>query len=223
MDYLLVVILTLTAWGGLTRGLVRSVLGLVSLALGFVVALKYYTPVAQYIEGHLWLTSVLTTFYEQKFPVSEPVSGFPAVVGGEGEWPLPASFDALISSFDLFLAGEVSVFGQGFADTLATATVNTGAFMLVFLIAASVVGRVLSVVPRLPLLMPLDRAGGFCFGLAKGFVFGALAVGALKLASLSSVFMGPNMVSEGLAQSQVAPSYMSFLDYLWTFVMPVSK
>ncbi len=223
VDYLLIVILAVTAWGGLMRGLVRSVLGLASLALGVVLALKYYAPFGQYVDERLGLTSALATYYVHKFPMSKPVAGFPVVTGGEGEWPLPASFEELISSFDLFLAGEVSVFGQGFPDTLATATVNAAAFLLVFLITAHIAGRLLSVVPRLPLLMPLDRAGGFCLGLAKGFVLGALAVGALKLASLSSVFMGPNVVSEGLVQSQVAPSYMRFIDYLWAFVMPVAK
>lgn len=221
VDYLLIAILALGAWSGLSRGLVRSVLGLVSLGVGFLVALRYYVPAAQFLNERFGLVPVLSDFYADRFSASEPAALQAASGGGEG-WSVPGSIDDLVTGFDLFLAGQGPSLNLGLPDTLAAATVNTAAFLLILFVTALAAGSVLSIVPRLPLLMPLDRAGGFCFGLFKGFAFGALAVGALKLLSLSSLFMGPNAISGGLEQSQVVPAYLAFLDYVWKLVMPLS-
>lgn len=222
VDYLLLGLVALGAWKGLSRGLVRGVLGLVSLGAGLVAALKYHSPVGRFLDERCGLTPVLSDFYAGRAaaPVHGPTTP-PAAGGGEG-WTLPDGLDSLVSGVDLFLAGQGPAAVPGVPDALAATTLQAGSFLLVLLVAALAVGGLLSVVPRLPLLMPLDRAGGFCLGLGKGFVFGALAVGALKLLGLSGLFGGADAIAGGLEASRVAPAYLGFIDYVWKLVLPLN-
>lgn len=221
VDYLLIAVVGLAAWRGLAKGLVRSVVGLVSLGAGLVVAFRYYAPAARFLDERFGLVPVLADFYADRFsaPVHGPASP-PASGGGEG-LALPDGIAGLATGIDFLPVGRGAAPGAVFPDTLAAATVDAAALLLILLPAALAIGSVLSIIPRLPLLMPLDRAGGFCFGLCKGFVFGALAVGVLKLISLSGLLVGPNAVSGGLDASRVAPAYMGFLDYVWKLVIPL--
>lgn len=220
LDGGLVILLAFSAWRGFVRGFARSALGVVVFVLGLFVAFKYYRPVAEYLDRRFGLGAGL----------EETVAGLvagkevPAAAPAGQPVPVPQDLDGVTGLVDQFLAGQLEGMGREvIASTVAPSALDAVAFVGLFFAAAWLGGVILSRVPHLPLLGPIDRAGGFCFGLARGFVCGLVALVVLKIFSLPSAFLGPTFVSDGLDGSQLAAAYFAFLHYIWAFFIPMSR
>lgn len=218
VDYALLAILALSAWGGLVQGFFRSALGVVVVGLGMFAAFKYYRPVGDYLDRR----------YDLGAGLENLISGW---LGGAGPAVAPdvlpgtaaRDFEGFSGLLDQFLAGQLDGLGQAVTWALAPAALSVVSFLAVFILAAWLGGLVLSRIPRLPLLGPIDRAGGFVFGLARGFVYGLIALMAVKFLSFSGAVFGGNTLAAGLDGSQLAPAYFSFLHYLWALFTPFSR
>jgi uncharacterized membrane protein required for colicin V production len=218
VDYVLLAILALSAWGGLVQGFSRSALGVVVVGLGLFVAFKYYRLVGEYLDRRFDLGARLENFISARLGGGEPA----AVSGDESIPKISGDLDSFTGLLDQFLAGQLDGLGQAVTGALAPAALNAVSFLAVFILTAWLGNRLLSWVPHLPILGPIDRAGGFIFGLARGFVYGLLALMVIKFLDFSGDIFGSDLVSAGLDGSQLATAYFGFLHYVWALVTPFS-
>ncbi len=217
LDAVLLIILGLSAFSGFWRGLMRSMAGLAALVFSFAAAYYYYHPVGEYLERSFGLGSWLTRYFSERLggpPPHEPVTAVLMNVG-DGANPLD-----LLLQFMFFQGGQ-NFLNQAFASVLASAALNAIAFLLVFTAVNLVIGAVANTVPGVPLLAPLDRAGGFFFGLLRGFLVGMALVAVLQLLDAAGGAAAPTPFSAGLAGSLLAPSYLAAFNYLLALMLPV--
>ncbi|ACA60707.1 CvpA family protein [Candidatus Desulforudis audaxviator] len=221
LDGGLVILLAFSAWRGFVRGFARSALGVVVFVLGLFVAYKYYRPAGEYLERQYDLGARLQEF------VAGLVAGKEAPAAVPAEHPvaeLPQSLHGIAGLVDQFLAGQLEGMGREvIASTVAPSALDAVTFVGLFFVTVWLGGVILSRVPHLPLLGPIDRAGGFCFGLARGFMCGLVVLVALKILSFPSALLGPGFLSDGLDGSQLAAAYFAFLHYIWAFFTPVPR
>ncbi len=216
LDAALLVILGLSALSGFMRGLVRSVAGLAALVFSFAAAYCYYRPVAEYLDGSFGLGRWLTRYFSERLgcpQIHEPVTAV-LMTAGDGTNP----FDLLLQF--LFAPGGQNLLDQAFASVLASAVLNVLAFLLIFMTVNLIIGAVANIVPSVPVLAPLDRAGGFFFGLLRGFLVGMALVAVFRLLDAAGA-AAPTPFSAGLAGSLLAPSYLAAFDYLLALILPV--
>jgi uncharacterized membrane protein required for colicin V production len=227
VDYLLMGILALSAWGGLARGFTRSALGLVVVGLGMFVAFKYFRPVGDYLDREFGLGGRLEGLIAGRVgggesvvapdsggPVSETPGNLESLEGFSG---LPSDFSGLL---DQFLAGQLDGLGQAMTGALAPAALSAVSFLGLFILTVWLGGWLLSRVSHLPLLGPIDRAGGFVFGLARGFVYGLIILIVVRFLSFAGDIFGSEFLTAGLDGSQLAAVYFSFLHYIWALFVP---
>lgn len=221
LDIALLVFLAFSAWRGFVRGFARSALGVVVFVLGLFAAFKYYRPTGEYLDRQYGLGVRLEEIVAGLVAGKETPAAVPA------EHPvaeLPQDLDGVTGLVDQFLAGQLEGMGREvITSTVAPSALDAVAFVGLFLVTAWIGGFILSRVPHLPLLGPIDRAGGFCFGLARGFVCGLVALVALKILSFPNALLGPGFLSEGLDGSQLAGAYFAFLHYMWAFFIAVPR
>ncbi|MBE0466707.1 MAG: CvpA family protein [Candidatus Desulforudis sp.] len=218
VDYLLLVVLALSAWSGLAQGFFRSALGVVVVGLGMFAAFKYFRPVGEYLDRGFDLGTKLETLISGWLGHGEQVD---APVGD----PVPETaidLEGFSGLLDQFLAGQLDGLGQAVTGALAPAALSVLSFLIVFILTVRLGGCLLSRVPYLPFLGPVDRAGGFVFGLARGFVYGLIVLVAVKFMSFSGVVFGSDLFTTGLDGSQLASAYFAFLHYIWALIMPLS-
>ncbi|MDI6710835.1 MAG: CvpA family protein [Thermoanaerobacterales bacterium] len=206
LDWVLLTVLLLSALNGFTRGLLRSVAGLAAVAFGFWLALRYYRLLGDYLDSGLGLGPVLTRY-------------FTGCLGGAAGTPVaappsPGAFDALER---LFVGGAQGLF-QGVASSLAVSALDALAFLIVFIAGAGLLGAFAGAIPNLPLLGPLDRAGGFCFGLLRGFLLGALVYALVRFLAAPEVSYEGRALNDVLQRSFLGPSYEAALNYLWALI-----
>ncbi len=222
VDYVLLAILALSAWGGLVQGFSRSALGVVAVGVGLFVAFKYYRPVGTYLDEQFDLGARLESFILGRAADGEPVAA-PGVVPAKEPFPESAAgLDGFTGLLDQFLAGQVDGLGQAVTGVVAPAALSVVSFLIVFILTAWLGGRLLARIPHLPILGPVDRAGGFVFGLARGFFYGLIVLALVRVLSFSSALFGADTMATGLEGSQLAPAYFAFLRYIWALVLPFS-
>jgi len=208
LDWVLLIILLLSAFNGVTRGLLRSVAGLAAVFFGFWLALRYYRMLGDYLDAGLGLGPVLTRYF----------SGYLGEVteASAGGSPPPGVFTPL----ENLVAGTMQNLFQGVASSLAASVLDALAFLIIFIAGAGLLGALASAVPNLPLLGPLDRAGGFCFGLVRGFLLGVLLCAALQFLAIPGGSGEGGALNDALQQSLLGPSYDAAFRYLWALVFP---
>lgn len=207
LDWALLIILLLSALNGFTRGLLRSVAGLAAVVFGFWLALRYYRLLGDYLDVGLGLGPLLTRY-------------FAGYLGGVAEASLggPPSSGAF-TSLEHLLAGTVPHLFQGVAASLAASVLDALAFAVIFIAGTGLLGALAGAVPNLPLLGPLDRAGGFCFGLFRGFLLGVLFYAAVQFLASGAPYEG-GALNDALQHSRLGPSYEAALHYLWALIAP---
>lgn len=208
LDWVLLTILLLSALNGFTRGLLRSVAGLAALVFGFWLALRYYRLLGDYLDVGLGLGPVLTRYFSGYLGgVTEASPGTP---------PSPDAFAPLES----LLANTVQNLFQGVASSLAASVLDSLAFLIIFIAGAGLLGALAGAIPNLPLLGPLDRAGGFCFGLFRGFLLGVLLYAVVRFLAAPGVPYEGGALNDALQRSLLGPSYEAALNYLWALISP---
>lgn len=220
LDIVLLAVLAFSAWRGLAQGFSRSALGLVVVGLALYVALNYHRPVSGYLDREfglgIKLEGIIAGLLRRRPEVPQSVPGYEPVTDLS---PAPDVFPGLL---DQFLAGQL----EGLAMQVVQLAVvpfalSAAAFLTVFVLTVAVGRRLLSSMSHLPILGPIDRAGGFCFGLARGFVYGLMVAVMVKIMSFSSVFKEAELLTATLNGSQFATAYFGFMQYLLALFLPV--
>jgi len=149
VDWVILIIIALSAWKGYRAGLLTSLAGLFAWVLGFVAASQYYYRLSVYLDERWNLAGSVQRFLEQHLPFL-PAPGVRAV-------SLAVTPPALTSP-----------------SALAAGVVQVLAFLAILLAVEIVVhsiARGLSSLIAVTPLVVVDRLGGLLFGILWGGVW----------------------------------------------------
>lgn len=214
LDYVVIGILVLNIGLGWFRGLIRSIVNLVSIVAGFVCAKMYHMEMYRILNDRFDLLNkiklgITDTFKNVQLP---DLSQAQSLSENQLTQSLPESefLSSLIKSFiksDGFnetVQSSVSSFSEAFStwlsDKLLTFISMLAIFILVY-IGIRLIGFLLNQVFKLPVLKGVNQLSGLLFGAAKGMFFSMLLV--LIVVILSPVLSNMNLV-EVLETSQFA-------------------
>ena len=140
---------------GFKKGLVRSVVGILSLAASVVLAWLLY-PVISDILASLGIKMTLTE------NIQESLSGY--IGGGEELAMLPQGIRTAIESGSMELVSSA-------ADTAAQIALNIIAFIAVLIVSRIIIqiaAKLLNIIARLPVIGLFNRAAGMLLGALQG-------------------------------------------------------
>lgn len=214
LDIVVIAILVINLLSGWFRGLIKSVVNVVSIVLGFICAKMYHMTMYTMLEDRFGLVhkvkeGVLETFKNVELPSVADAATLPT---NELTSNLPDSelLSSLVESFiksDTFnqtMQSSVESFSDAFSTWLADKLVTIISMVVVFLIVyigIRIIGYILNQLFQLPVLKGVNKLSGLVFGLAKGTFFSMLLV--LIIVILSPVFSQWQLV-ETLETSDVA-------------------
>jgi len=214
LDILVVAILVINLLSGWFRGLIRSVVNIISIVLGFICAKMYHMTMYTMLEDRFGLVhkvkdGISETFKNVELPSVADASSLPTdeLVGSLTESELLSSLvESFIKSdsFNQTMQTTVDSFGDAFSTWLADKLMIIISMVVVFLlvyIGVRVIGYILNQLFQLPVLKGVNKLSGLLFGLAKGIFFSMLLV--LIIVILSPVFNEWQLV-ETLETSVVA-------------------
>ncbi|HIV85937.1 MAG TPA: CvpA family protein [Candidatus Monoglobus merdigallinarum] len=167
IDILTAVVLLFFIWRGYKNGLMKSAYRLVSFLLGIILAYLLYPYVKDIILGSTAgeaIRSLVRTKYVE-----------PGLVNGSLDvTALPEYMKSMVTNGQIVLTDALT----GFFSSLV---INITSFLLVFivsLILISIIGKILHIVSKLPVIRFFDRGLGIVFGLVEGFliIYVALAL-----------------------------------------------
>ncbi|MDR9786456.1 MAG: CvpA family protein [Peptococcaceae bacterium MAG4] len=163
LDWMIVIIIVLSALGGLRSGFLKSVAGLAGMVIGLVVAFAYHRPLAAYLTSR-WnvqdrLQPMLEKFLKNLIPGNETLTYV--------SYPESSVAALPVASNPLNPLGDqlMEVFTSGILEVLC---------FLILLFAtlwgASLVGSILNKIANFSFLGLPNHLGGFLFGLVRGII-----------------------------------------------------
>jgi len=179
LDFGILAILALCAWGGFYRGLIRTVYRLVSFFVALFLAYQLYPHVSSFLRG-TELFPVISGGISRALNLETVIYEHAVGRGGEiiDSLPLPSAIANLLhanNTPDIYAFLQVATIDEYISGFFANMIINAIAILVVFAlatIALAIVGAALDVVGMLPVISTLNHAGG----LAVGVIMGALLV-----------------------------------------------
>jgi len=214
LDFFIIGILIINIGMGWFKGLIRSVVNLISIVAGFVCAKMYHMEMYRELNSRFNLLDKLKSGIADTFShVEMPELADAKLMTTDqltGQLPESEVVSSLIENFiksDQFesvIHSSVDNFSQAFStwlsDKLLIIVSMFTIFVLVYL-GIRIIGYVLNSLFQLPVLKGVNKLSGLLFGLAKGMFFSMLLV-------IFVVLLGPIMTNlelvETLENSQVA-------------------
>lgn len=173
LDWLIVVIVSFSAFQGLRRGLLASLAGLAGTLVGLFVAYTYHRPLADYLILNWHVEEKIKPLIMQLFKIWTPSQG---TVPG-------AAQPGLLIAAGSAPADQLSDFGDYLAGSFASVALDVLCFLALLLAttwAINLAGIVLTKVAQFSLLGAPNHLGGLLFGTVRG-----LAVVVILLALLT--------------------------------------
>lgn len=210
LDILLIFIIIWNAWMGLRTGLLAGAARLAGALAGFAAALSFYQPLADAVNLKWNMVSIIGRLF----------TGGDKSAGGPPKLP---------GAQDLFYPGTASSgiakglygIGESISRVLASGILDIICFIIIFLAVSwivSLAGVVMGIIARKAFLGPVDRAGGFLLGTAKGCVISAAVVAlAISLQLPAAFFAGgkkTSFLTLALQKSALAPYFLKGFEYL---------
>jgi len=196
LDIVLVIIVVLCAFRGYRAGLIRSLYRLVAIFIAIFLAYTLHPPVAGALHG-TGLHDSITSGIQGGLNLGSHIEGMAGadmtaqeVIGG---LPMPAPLRDLLDShfsenvhgaLDVSAANAVDVIEGHIAGFFATIALNIIAIILVFvlvIIILLILGRLLDIVGKLPVINTFNRIGGLAFGFLLGLGIAWLCVVVLSM------------------------------------------
>lgn len=214
LDIVVIAILLINIGLGWFRGLIRSVINIISIVAGFICAKYYYMTAYNLLNEQFDLLnkmklSIANTFQNVELPslvdaqnlstdqltASLPQSDFVASL-----------LENFIESnqFNDIMQSNIDNFSEGFSTWLSQQLLTIMSMVAVFLLVylgIRIIGYILNQLFQLPVLNEVNKLTGLVFGCVKGVFFAMLLV--LIIALLSPVISGLNLV-ETLETSTIA-------------------
>lgn len=167
MDYLLdlivIAIIALSTFIGYRKGLIKVAFGLVSFILAIVLSVVLYKPVSNFVIEY----TPIDDYIEQT--ISERLDS-PETTDEETE-------NIVSNYYNNFKNASTNVIADGISKTI----INISCILIVFIVSKLVLllfKWLGDLIAKLPLIKQVNHAGGFLYGLLRGFIiiYGLLAL-----------------------------------------------
>ena len=155
IDLILIAIIALFAFIGYKKGLIKVAFGLVSFILALVISIALYKPISNFIINYTPLDDKIETTISERINSSSTSSEETNNIIGN------------------FYSNIKTTTTTAVADGISKTIINIGCIIIVFIISNIILlffkfsGDLIA---KLPLIKQLNNAGGFIYGLLKGFI-----------------------------------------------------
>lgn len=174
IDLIVLAIIALSTFIGYKKGLIKVAFGLVSFTLAIVISVVLYKPVSNFIINYTPIDDYIEQTIANRLSSSETTK---------------EETENIVSNYyNNIKNASTAVIADGISKTI----INVGCMLIVFIVSKIVLllFRFLGdLIAKLPLIKQLNEAGGFLYGLLRGFV---LIYGALALIAIISPIININ-------------------------------
>ena len=172
LDVIILAVVMLCTIVGYNKGLIRTVYRLISFVIALFIAYQIYPYVARILR-QTFLFPTLQRGIASFMNLEPRIVGYATPQGAEmiDSLPIPAILQALLHSFntpEMFDTLNVATMEEYISGFFANIAVNGLAIVLVFvvtLIALFIIGAMLDIVSKLPIINTINRIGGAAFGI----------------------------------------------------------
>jgi len=155
VDLILIAIIALSTFIGYKKGLIKVAFGLVSFVLAIVISVVLYKPVSNFIIDYTPLDDIIEQTIEERLNSSD--------TNKQEKENIISNYYSNIKN------SSTAIISDGISKTI----INVGCMIIVFIISKIILlffkflGDLIS---KLPLIKQVNSAGGFLYGLLKGFI-----------------------------------------------------
>lgn len=155
IDLILIAIIALFTFIGYKKGLIKVAFGLVSFILAIVISIVLYKPMSTFIINYTPLDNYIESVVSERLDSPETTD---------------EETENIVSNYYKNIKNaSTSVISNGISKTI----INIACILIVF-IAVKIILLFFKfagdLIAKLPLIKPINNAGGFIYGLLKGFI-----------------------------------------------------
>lgn len=168
IDLILITIIALFTFIGYKRGLIKVAFGLVSFVLAIVISVVLYKPVSTFIINYTPLDDTIEAAVEERLDS-------PDITNEEA--------NNIISNYYANIQNTTT---SAIADGISKTIINIGCMIIVFIISKIILlffRFIGDLIAKLPLIKQFNSAGGFIYGLLKGFIIVYLLLALIAIIS----------------------------------------
>lgn len=168
IDIILIAIIALTTFIGYKKGLIKVAFGLISFLLAIVIAVVLYKPISGFIIKYTTLDDKIEQTVESKITSSDNIKD---------------ETDNFIANYYSDIKNATTAI---IAKNISQTIINIGCMIIVFIISNIILlffkfsGDLIA---KLPLIKQFNSAGGFIYGLLKGFILVYIILALIAIAS----------------------------------------
>lgn len=155
IDLILIAIIALFTFIGYKKGLIKVAFGLVSFILAIIISVILYKPVSSFIIKYTPLDDYIENAVAERLTSSETTK---------------EETENIVSNYyNNIKNASTSVIATGISKTV----INISSMLIVFIISKIILlffKFIGDIIAKLPLIKQFNSAGGFIYGLLKGFV-----------------------------------------------------
>jgi len=175
VDLIIIIVVAIFALIGYRKGLVQTAYRLISFFAAMFIAWQLYPHVARFLRGTALFPAVQNMISNalnlDEFIYDHAQARGAAIIDA---LPLPSAVQQLLHTnntpamFEVLQVSTIEEYISGFFANIVINGIAILAVYLLTLLALTIVGGMLDIVTRLPVINTLNRIGGFLFGLILG-------------------------------------------------------
>lgn len=168
LDLIIIAFIAIFTFIGYKKGLIKVAFGLVSFILALVISVILYKPVSNFIINYTSIDNTIESAVEERLSSPDTTN--------EETQNIVSNYYSNIKNT------STSVIAKGISKTI----INVGCMIIVFIITKLILlffkfsGDLIA---KLPLIKQINHAGGFLYGLLKGFIIIYLLLALIALFS----------------------------------------
>lgn len=215
LDWLFVVIIIVSGWQGLRKGLISSISRLLGIIVGLAVAFTGYRSLANYFDLQLGWGSSISAFFLERLPLplleqfNQKVSFFDLLLS-------PFNKQSVKPDYQLDLPGNILTL----VNHLTTSLLEVLAFVVLLIATSIIISSILRIISGAvakTFLSPLDRVGGFTVGLVRGVLIILILVMLTRPFSIvgnAAISGKQSFINKGITGSKLLPYTNEYLNKL---------
>lgn len=168
VDLILIAVIALFAFIGYKRGLIKVTFNLISFILAIVISIVLYRPISNFVINYTPLDDMIETAVEERLSSSD-------ITTEEKENIVSNYYNNIKNS-------STAVIADGISKTI----INIGCMIIVFIVSKIILFFFRSMgdlIAKLPLIKQVNHAGGFLYGILKGFIIIYLLLALISIIS----------------------------------------